>query len=801
MLISLGSIGYQLQAQTVIWSEDFEEFDDFFDNNINADGWSMYDVDGQTPNSGVADFINAWNWVEWDADHGYLMASNSWFTSVVQADKWLATPGIAVDNAGLQFKWKAKAQDPAYPDSYEVVISTVGNSLSDLQSGTVVFSADPEVADWTNRSVSLDDYVGQTIYVGFHNFSTDKYILLVDDFEVAEPTQYELSVSSSSLPIEYAEVPVSQVQEWNNFSTSVNNSGAADQTGVTFSVVISTFDENDEIIEVYNETETADIASGDTYDFSIASGYTPDQANTYIIEYLLHSTEQPDTLSTDFAITLITENEYARAAFYLGDFTDENGDPLVSDFSTSFLSFDGEGPSAGAIGYTFDITTTTTVDSISFLLGPEAAGTITANLYEFDGAVGAKISSTVPYDAIGGQDTGEFAVQALECPASLSPGTYFVAIDDPIDGSAAIVFSNYYFSDGNFYAHTGDGAWFVLTDANLFVPWIFVQTTDEAITGASSISVDNTASGLVVDFSAMPQGGSLCDITWDFGDGSSATGADVTHTYATEGSYTVTVSGTYAGETITQTVTVNVSCALAVSVNAGATSATASSTGGTNVTYAWADANGNAIGTGSSISNLNESTTYSITATDASGCTDMATFTTASCAISISGYTIQGTSVTVLSSQISNGTSPYTYQWTNANTGGVLGNSSVINNINNGVLLQVVITDASGCSATYQELINVEQVGLEKLDNVAQVSLLPNPANNVLSINIQLENTHSNVALDIIDVTGKIVWSLPNAQRSAINETLDVSNFANGIYFVRLNVDGKTASDKIVVNH
>jgi hypothetical protein len=75
--------------------------------------------------------------------------------------------------------------------------------------------------------------------------------------------------------------------------------------------------------------------------------------------------------------------------------------------------------------------------------------------------------------------------------------------------------------------------------------------------------------------------------------------------------------------------------------------------------------------------------------------------------------------------------------------------------------------------------------------------LLPNPANNIATINIKNFERNSVVA-NIIDVTGNII-----REQKLINEvnTIDVSDLSNGTYFVKINSNKNTKTLKLIINH
>ncbi|MEI6882020.1 MAG: PKD domain-containing protein, partial [Bacteroidota bacterium] len=172
-----------------------------------------------------------------------------------------------------------------------------------------------------------------------------------------------------------------------------------------------------------------------------------------------------------------------------------------------------------------------------------------------------------------------------------------------------------------------------------------------------------------------------------------------TATALTAGNYTVTVtsaSGCSANASVIVSstgsvgVTVNTSNASCFGTATG--SATASGTGGTSpYTYSWSNA-----ATGSTATNLIAGN-YTVTATDASGCTSTQTFVITqptaltATATAAASSCVGGTGSASVS--VSGGTAPYSYLWTNGST------STVASNLSNGSH-SVTITDSRGCIIT-----------------------------------------------------------------------------------------------------
>ena len=144
------------------------------------------------------------------------------------------------------------------------------------------------------------------------------------------------------------------------------------------------------------------------------------------------------------------------------------------------------------------------------------------------------------------------------------------------------------------------------------------------------------------------------------------------------------------GPTVSISNSTNVSC---FGGNNG--SATVTATGGTTpYTYAWTPSGGS----GATATGL-LSGTYTVVVTDASGCISSATATiTAPNAITITETITNDDCANPGSGQIStvvsNGTSPYTYAWSNSVSG------AAISNLTGNTSYTLTVTDANGCSST-----------------------------------------------------------------------------------------------------
>ncbi len=84
---------------------------------------------------------------------------------------------------------------------------------------------------------------------------------------------------------------------------------------------------------------------------------------------------------------------------------------------------------------------------------------------------------------------------------------------------------------------------------------------------------------------------------------------------------------------------------------------------------------------------------------------------------------------------------------------------------------------------------------------VLNFSVFPNPSNDIVNIQFEMKGTEK-VILDIADLTGKQIAVIINKKVSGeITKQFNTSDLPNGIYLVRLQVNGKTATQRLSIVH
>lgn len=111
-----------------------------------------------------------------------------------------------------------------------------------------------------------------------------------------------------------------------------------------------------------------------------------------------------------------------------------------------------------------------------------------------------------------------------------------------------------------------------------------------------------------------------------------------------------------------------------------------------------------------------------------------------------------------------------------------------------GQIASLVIDTAHNVSLRAIEMVDVDfqLVSVDEL-NTIPFEIYPNPATN--HINITGLTVKNNAAINIVDVTGKIIYQTSITQT---NQQINISHFANGIYFLQVSATNGTKTIKLI---
>jgi hypothetical protein len=141
-----------------------------------------------------------------------------------------------------------------------------------------------------------------------------------------------------------------------------------------------------------------------------------------------------------------------------------------------------------------------------------------------------------------------------------------------------------------------------------------------------------------------------------------------------------------------------------------------------------------------------------------------------------------------LSVIVSTGTPPYTYEWnTNETTQWILPDSSGT--------YWCAVTDSNGCQDWSNQYIYTS-TDVNELDP-SKLLLYPNPTSGLLNIEFVNNNI---ISLSIVNILGDEVYNeiLDNNNVKYSNQ-LDLSDYSNGIYFVKLRKKDSILTKKVIL--
>jgi len=274
----------------------------------------------------------------------------------------------------------------------------------------------------------------------------------------------------------------------------------------------------------------------------------------------------------------------------------------------------------------------------------------------------------------------------------------------------------------------------------------------------------------------------------------STSGTNDTIIVSTPGSYSVQVTDAYgcmgnananviSGSNPTITITSNPAND---SVCAG-NSVTLNGNGG--VSYSW----NNSVADGVAFTPAS-SGQYIVTGTDANGCQGTDTVNVVVNPLPV--ITITGTSPInpgTIDTLTASGTS-VSYAWTSGST-----SDTTIVSPSATTTYTVTGTGANGCSdtASFTVVVNII-TGISNISSGANATIYPNPASTVAYITFNSSVLNSTASIEITDFTGRKLSSTQTNLNSGKTLPLDISNLAQGTYFIRISSGKYTQTIKFV---
>jgi len=333
----LGITSFSSNAQTV--------FSENFNSSTALANWTLLDLDGNTPQSGYAFFTDAFITFP-DPDSSAVgdtcAASTSWFATPGTANDYMISPSMLLpQNAVLTFD--VRASDAGFPDGFQVLISTSTPDTAGLNANPVLLNVPAATGVWTNRTVDLSAYSGQTVHLAIRNNSNDMNILLIDNFVVSVLPAFDIELLATNRLSEYTQLPSNQTDSI-VFAAIVGNNGSDTLKNVKVNYSVK----RGSTVVYTDSSALASLAPNATNTFVKLANYMPTMTGVYTVDYLVshanvdanltNNSNSSDTLIvTD--TTMARDNGIATGSLGIGAGTKgELGSVYVIDNSDTLTS-------------------------------------------------------------------------------------------------------------------------------------------------------------------------------------------------------------------------------------------------------------------------------------------------------------------------------------------------------------------------------------------------------------------------------------------------------------------------------
>jgi len=155
-----------LLAQDTLYFESFE-------NDLGE--IIVYDLDSLVANSQAA---SPGQWIIGSGFFANAAISTSWYDPYGQSDDWLVLPKVSINDSST-ISWTAKSFTPDFRDSYQILVSTT-DSLPSSFTHEIFFVEEESPFD-TLRTLPLNEFIGESIFVAFRNISNNRDLLILND--------------------------------------------------------------------------------------------------------------------------------------------------------------------------------------------------------------------------------------------------------------------------------------------------------------------------------------------------------------------------------------------------------------------------------------------------------------------------------------------------------------------------------------------------------------------------------------------------------------------------------------------
>jgi hypothetical protein len=165
-----------LQVGHIFFAEGFEG------DTFPPDGWILVDADEDGHNWELAGGVQI---PAHDGDQCTASASYDNSLGALTPDNYIISPIISLTNDALAYNlsyWVAPQDTAYFSENYSLMISTAGTNIAVF---STLISETLTNTSWEQRTLPLNEYIGQNIYIAFrHHNSTDNFMIKIDDIEI-----------------------------------------------------------------------------------------------------------------------------------------------------------------------------------------------------------------------------------------------------------------------------------------------------------------------------------------------------------------------------------------------------------------------------------------------------------------------------------------------------------------------------------------------------------------------------------------------------------------------------------------
>ena len=201
-LLAVFFAAFTMNAQITLWEEDFES--EVVGDNVGEDtdipaSFLSYDVDGDGFNWGLTNPVN------FTQPFGDIYTGNNFIISAsfitvgaggnggqgaLTPNNILVTPLVSIPGTATDVNFTyfvGSGTDPAFfSETYSVTVTTSSAQI-DILAATPVFTGTLDFQGGEEKTINLDAFIGQDVYIAFrHHDTTDQWLIGLDNLRVVD---------------------------------------------------------------------------------------------------------------------------------------------------------------------------------------------------------------------------------------------------------------------------------------------------------------------------------------------------------------------------------------------------------------------------------------------------------------------------------------------------------------------------------------------------------------------------------------------------------------------------------------